>query len=68
MIKHLLIPSGSTSGLVMLGIFKSLIENNYIKVKDIESIHASSVGAIIATILCLNLNKFGSDCDYFKAN
>ena len=43
MIKHLIIPSGSTSGLIMLGIFKQLMCCDYFKILiHIESIHSIS--------------------------
>jgi hypothetical protein len=56
MIKHLVIPSGSTSGVGMLGIFKYLMENKYFKIDTIESIHASSVGTIVSIILSLDFD------------
>lgn len=56
MIKHLVIPSGSTSGVVMLGILKHLMENDYFQIENIESIHASSVGTIISVILSLDFD------------
>ena len=56
MIKHLIIPSGSTSGLIMLGIFKQLMCCDYFKMSNIESIHATSVGTIIAVLLALDFD------------
>ena len=54
MIKHVVISGGSTTGVVMLGIFKELYESQYIDISIIRSIHATSVGTIVATILSLN--------------
>ena len=63
-----MIPSGSTSGVVMLGILKHLMENDYFQIENIESIHASSVGTILSVILCLDFDWETVWSDYDLGN
>jgi predicted acylesterase/phospholipase RssA len=52
-IKHLIISGGGPTIIQTLGSLHYLYENEFIKVDNIESIYATSAGAIIAVLLCL---------------
>lgn len=53
MIKHLIIPGGAIYGFAFYGALKELIKNGTIDVKEIKTIHATSVGCILSVLLCL---------------
>jgi len=53
-IKHLVIAGGAHAGFAYYGAFKSLIDNKFIVLSEIETIFSTSVGGMIATILLLN--------------
>ena len=53
MIKHLVIPGGAIYGFSFYGAIKELSMNGTINFEKIETIHATSVGCILAVILCL---------------
>ena len=52
-IKHLIISGGGPTIIQTLGSLQYLYENEFIKTDNIESIYATSAGAIIAVLLCL---------------
>ena len=53
MIKHLVIPGGAIYGFSFYGAIKELNINGTINFEKIETIYATSVGCILAVILCL---------------
>jgi len=55
-IKHLVISGGAYRGLYMFGAYKYLIEQKFIELDNLESIHCVSVGSIFAAFICLKLN------------
>ena len=56
MIKKLVLSGGSYNGLYTIGVLKKLMMNKFFKIKDIDEIYATSVGSIIAIILCLDID------------
>ena len=56
MYKHLVIPGGGPSGLKALGALQYLEINKYWNIENIETIYATSVGAILAILLCLRFD------------
>lgn len=52
-IKHLIISGGGPTIIQTLGSLHYLYEHDFIKTDNIESIYATSAGAIIAVLLCL---------------
>lgn len=63
-IKHIVITGGGPSGLVSYGVLKHLNNTGFWSLKDIISIHASSVGGIISAIILLDYEWEWLD-DYF---
>jgi predicted acylesterase/phospholipase RssA len=63
-IKHIVITGGGPSGLVSYGALKHLNNCGFWNLKDITSIHASSVGGIISAIILLDYEWYWLD-DYF---
>lgn len=62
-IKHFVISGGGPLGLRFLGALEKLEKEGFWNINDIESIYATSVGAIIASFICLKydwetLNKY----------
>ena len=55
-IKHLVIPGGSIYGFSYYGAIKYLDQQNIIKIENIQTMHCTSVGAIIGTMLSLKYN------------
>jgi hypothetical protein len=53
-IKHLVIPGGAVFALSYYGAIKHLEQHNIIKMENIKTMHCTSAGAIIATIISLN--------------
>lgn len=53
-IRHLVIPGGAIYGLSYYGSLKYLAQNNAIQLQNIKTIHSTSAGSIISTILALN--------------
>lgn len=62
-IKHLVIGGGGPIGLIMYGALKILQEKKMWEFKDIETIHATSIGGFIALIVILELEWEWND-DY----
>jgi predicted acylesterase/phospholipase RssA len=52
-IQHLVISGGGIHGLIFYGILKEMYTQNSWKIEDIKTIYGTSVGTIIAIILCL---------------
>jgi len=55
-IKHLVIPGGGPTGIKALGALQYLEEQGYWNINDIETIYATSAGAIISVLLCLKFD------------
>jgi len=55
-IKHLVIPGGGPVGLKALGALQFLDQNGFWNIADIETIYATSAGAIISVLLCLKFD------------
>ena len=55
-IKHLVISGGGPTGIKALGALKHLEENGFWNINHIQSIYATSAGAIIAVLLCLRFD------------
>lgn len=55
-IKHLVIPGGGPVGLKALGALQYLEQNGFWNINDIETIYATSAGAIISVLLCLKFD------------
>ena len=53
-IKHLVISGGGPIMVQVLGAIQHLEQNNFLNMKDIESIYGTSAGAIIGILICLN--------------
>jgi len=56
-IKHLVISGGGPLGFSFYGCLDFLINHNYISFSNLKSIYSTSVGTIIATIICLNFES-----------
>ena len=56
-IQHLVISGGGIHGLIFYGILKEMYAQNRWKIEDIKTIYGTSVGTIIAIILCLIKNQ-----------
>ena len=55
-IKHIVISGGGPTGFGMLGGIIELAKNNYFKRENIKTIFATSVGAILGSVICLGFN------------
>lgn len=55
-IKHLVISGGGPIMIQILSAIQELEINNYLNMKDIESIYGTSAGAIIGVIICLKFD------------
>jgi predicted acylesterase/phospholipase RssA len=51
--KHIVLPGGASRGLVDYGALSYYIKNNHVSLDNIESIHGTSIGAIMGALLCL---------------
>jgi predicted acylesterase/phospholipase RssA len=63
-IQHLVIPGGAIYGLSYYGSLKYLCQNNAFQLHNIKTIHSTSVGSIISTILALKFEWSEMD-NYF---
>lgn len=52
-IKHIVISGGGPTGLLSYGVIKCLFQEKYLKFEEIETIYGTSIGAILAVIICL---------------
>ena len=55
-IKHIIIPGGGPTGIKALGALQYLEQKGYWNINDIETIYATSAGAIISVLLCLKFD------------
>lgn len=55
-IKHLVLSGGAIWGLSMIGILLEAIHTDFLNMNDIESIHATSVGSMIAVAFSLKID------------
>ncbi len=55
-IKHIVIPGGGPTGIKALGALQYLEQKGYWNINDIETIYATSAGAIISVLLCLKFD------------
>jgi predicted acylesterase/phospholipase RssA len=55
-IKHLVIPGGGPTGIKAIGALQYLEQHGYWNINDIETIYATSAGAIISVLLCLKFD------------
>jgi len=55
-IKHLVIPGGGPTGIKALGALQYLEQHGYWNINDIETMYATSAGAIITVLLCLKFD------------
>jgi len=63
-IRHIVIAGGGATGLTYYGILKETNNQGLWKHEDIKTVYGTSVGAVIAVILCLNYEWSTID-DYF---
>ena len=63
-IQHIVISGGGTMGLVYYGILKESNMQNLWNIEHIQTIYGTSIGAILATVLCLRYDWNTLD-DYF---
>jgi predicted acylesterase/phospholipase RssA len=52
-IKHIVISGGAQTGLAFYGVLKESEKQNFWNIQNIQTIYATSVGAMMAVILCL---------------
>jgi NTE family protein len=64
MIKHLVISGGGPTGWMTYGAIKYLIENNFFRIDELNSIYGTSIGAILGAIILLKYDWNTLD-DYF---
>jgi len=64
-IKHLVISGGAYNGLYIFGTIKKLLKEKFFNIEDINSIYGTSVGSIIAAMLCLK-QKWDIIFDYIS--
>ena len=55
-IKHLVISGGGPIMVQVLGAIQNLEKNNFIDMKNIESIYGTSAGAIVGILICLKFD------------
>lgn len=55
MIHHIVLSGGGLCGLYEIGVLQTLFQNKYLDFTQIKSIYGTSIGAIIAVILSLNI-------------
>ena len=54
--KHIVLPGGAVRGLDDYGAISYYIKNNIVSLDNIESIHGTSIGAVMGALLCLKHN------------
>lgn len=64
MIKHIVLSGGGPNNIIQLGCIKQLYESGIIKRDNIESIYATSAGAILGLTIALKYD-INVVCDYF---
>ena len=63
-IKHLVITGGGPYGIVSFGIYEKLLEENFIKRDNIETIYSTSIGCLIAVFMCLKKTNWQEIKEY----
>jgi NTE family protein len=63
-IEHIVLSGGAYLGLYEFGALKFLEQNNFFKLKNIKSIHGTSIGGLLGAILCLKIDWIHLN-DYF---
>ena len=56
MIEHIVLSGGAYKGLYELGCLKYLNKKEFYQTENIKSIHGTSIGGLIGSILCLNMD------------
>lgn len=56
MIEHIVLSGGAYKGFYELGCLKYLNEKNFYKIENIKSIHGTSIGGLIGSVLCLKMD------------
>ena len=55
-IQHLVLSGGAFTGLEQIGIISHLCENKFMSVENIETIHCTSIGSWVASLICLDID------------
>jgi predicted acylesterase/phospholipase RssA len=55
-IKHLVLSAGGLAGFPIIGILKELNNQDFFYIKDVKTVHATSIGTILSTLLLLSEN------------
>jgi len=55
-IKHLVLSAGGLAGFPIIGILKELNNQDFFHIKDVKTVHATSIGTILSTLLLLSDN------------
>ena len=53
-IKHLVLSAGGLAGFPIIGILKELHNQDFFHIKDVKTVHATSIGTILSTLLLLS--------------
>jgi predicted acylesterase/phospholipase RssA len=61
MIKHLVLSGGGVWGFTLYGTLKQSIRSGFFSLDKLESIHATSIGSIVATIILLGIDWIDLD-------
>ena len=64
MIKHIVLSGGAYRGLYEIGCLNYLYNNSFYEFKNIKSIHGTSIGGLLGSIICLNMD-WNEVKDYF---
>jgi predicted acylesterase/phospholipase RssA len=66
-ITHLVISGGGAMGLRFLGVLRALHARNVWSKSDLRSIHATSIGSVVAVVLCLGYEAHWDDVETYFA-
>lgn len=55
-IQHLVLSGGAFTGLEQIGIISHLCENKFMSVENIKTIHCTSIGSWVASLICLDID------------
>jgi predicted acylesterase/phospholipase RssA len=55
-IKHLVLSAGGLAGFPIIGILKELNNQNFFHINEVKTVHATSIGTILSTLLLLSDN------------
>ena len=53
-IKHLVLSAGGLAGFPIIGLLKELNNQDFFHIKDVKTVHATSIGTILSTLLILS--------------